>query len=86
MCNMNTGPTGSTGVKTPQELDREDEEKVFATIQANNGKLNLEALERISGIPWKGGRLSNALYGLDQVQRRIKQSSRDLFTCTFSTV
>jgi hypothetical protein len=88
MCNMNTGPTNVSkgAVKSLQEEMREDEDKVYEAIKANDGRLNLDALEQLSGVPWRGGRLSNALYGLDQVQGRIKQDDRDLFSTTFSII
>ena len=69
-----------------QKQMRINEEKVFSLIKENNGRLKLDDLERLSGVPWRGGDLSDALYGLDQIQGRITRSSRDLFSCTFWVV
>jgi hypothetical protein len=64
----------------------EDEKVVYNLIKANDGLLTIRDLERLSGIPWLGGALNDALFGLEEGQGRIRQSSRDLLTCTFFLV
>lgn len=87
MCNMNPLPRGNATEEAIQKVRAEmaeAEEKVFKLIEANDGKLTFQDICKMFG--WKMYEVSDALYGLDQRQGRIKQSSTDFSTCRFWVV